>query len=174
MQLRTLTFTLLLCTLVACARAEAQTCLSESEIPSTTPSSRFLVHGDATVTDIATGLMWALCPEGLSGAGCASGNAATFTWEGALIQAQDSGLAGYTDWRLPNVRELSSLFEEQCYNPAINLAVFPNTPASGFWSASPGALSSSFAWFAEFWVGSADHYNGRSAGHHVRLVRSGQ
>jgi len=174
MHLRPLTIALL-CTFVACAGAEAQTCRSENEIPSTTPTRRFLVHGDATVTDTATGLMWARCPEGLSGASCDSGNAATFTWEGALVRARDSSLAGYTDWRLPNVKELSSLFEEQCYNPAINLAVFPNTPASlGFWSASPGALSPSFAWFAEFGFGSADHYDGRSDGNHVRLVRSGQ
>ena len=163
----------LLFTLLTCAQAAAQTCRTETEVPSTTPAGRFLVHGNGTVTDTATGLIWAQCAEGLSGSACTEGTAATFTWADALIRARDSTHAGYTDWRLPNVKELSSIVEERCYDPAINLAVFPNTPSSYFWSASPYGRSSDNAWNVYFYDGYASYY-GRSYDNHVRLVRSGQ
>ena len=172
MSLCHLPFALLLI-LAGCAQNAVQTCRTETAMPSTTPADRFLMHGNGTVTDTATGLMWAQCAEGLSGSACTVGMATTLTWEAALIRARDSGLAGYTDWRLPNIKELSSIVEERCSNPHINLAVFPNTPASFFWSASPEANSSYEAWSVRFYNGYAS--NGyRYAGYHVRLVRSGQ
>ena len=174
MMLRLL-FLAMLLTLAAVSPVLAQTCRTETEVPSTTPASRFQDNGDATVTDQSTGLMWARCPEGLSGSACADGTAFPFTWEAALIRARDSGLAGYTDWRLPNIKELSSIVEERCAVPAINLAVFPNTPASEFWSASPSAAWSDYAWYVSFYDGYAyDDGYGRSSNDHVRLVRSGQ
>ena len=166
-------FLAMLLTLTAVSPVLAQTCRTETEVPSTTPASRFHDNGDATVTDQSTGLMWARCPEGLSGSACADGTVANFTWEAALIRARDSSLAGYTDWRLPNIKELSSLVEERCYDPAINLAVFPNTPSSYFWSASPSADSSNFTWIVGFMNGGAD-YRSRYNYSQVRLVRSGQ
>ena len=166
-------FIAVLLSLAAGSPAAAQTCQSETSVPSTTPDDRFLMHGNGTVTDTATDLMWAQCAEGLSGSACTVGMATTLTWEAALIRARDSGLAGYTDWRLPNLKELFSLVEERCVNPAINLAVFPNTPASYFWSASPSADSSHFAWIVGFMNGGAD-YGSRYSYSQVRLVRSGQ
>ena len=150
-------FIAVLLTLAAGSPAEAQTCRTETEVPSTTPASRFLKHGNGTVTDTVSGLMWAQCAEGLSGSACTVGEAANFTWEEALIRARDSVLAGYTDWRLPNLKELFSMVEERCVDPAINLAVFPNTPASYFWSASPSADSSNFTWIVGFMNGGADY-----------------
>ena len=176
MNLRHLPLALLLI-LATCAPAPTQAwsqgCASETGVPSTTPAARFLMHGNGTVTDTATGLMWAQCAEGTSGSACTDGMVATFTWEEALIRARDSVLAGYTDWRLPNLKELFSMVEERCVDPAINLAVFPNTPASYFWSASPSADSSNFTWIVGFMNGGAD-YRSRYNYSQVRLVRSGQ
>ena len=173
MLLRHLCF-VLLCFFAACAHSAAQDCKSEAEIPSTTPAGRFLNHGDGTVTDTATGLMWTHCPDGLSGMGCATGTVATFTWEEALTRARDSDLAGYTDWRLPNVKELISIVEERCTGPAINLAVFPNTPLAAFRSTSPYGYSSSNAWYVHFSYGSTGAGGGRASRYPLRLVRSGQ
>ena len=171
-------FIAVLLTLAAGSPAEAQTCRTETEVPSTTPASRFLKHGNGTVTDTVSGLMWAQCAEGLSGSACTVGMATTLTWEAALIRARDSGLAGYTDWRLPNIKELSSIVEERCGIPAINLAVFPapdpSTLTGSFWSASGVASSPQFAWSVRFLDGFTAasirdfHYE------RVRLVRSGQ
>lgn len=111
------------------------------------PAARFTVDAaGATVTDQATGLIWKRCSEGLSGANCASGAAASLSWQAAL------GTAG-AGWRLPNRNELASLLERQCSNPAINASVFPGTPAQSFWSASPYARDGAWAWYVDFNAG---------------------
>ncbi len=60
----------------------------------------FVVNGDGTITDEATGLMWARDDDG-------SG----MNWQDALSYAEMSELAEYDDWRLPNVKELQSLLD---------------------------------------------------------------
>lgn len=150
----------------------AQTCRSESEIPASTPTGRFTDHGDGTVTDSVTGLMWAKCAEGLSGSDCAVGGATSLNWQVALDLASVSTLAGHSDWRLPNVKELRSIVENQCSNPAINLFVFPHTPTSYFVSASPSSLR---VWVVSFQYGeSSKTTQYRTNLEHVRLVRSVQ
>jgi hypothetical protein len=62
--------------------------------------NEFEDNGDGTVTDIATGLMWAQADSG-------SG----MDWENALAFAEGSELAGHSDWRLPNTKELQSLLD---------------------------------------------------------------
>ncbi|MBT4549899.1 MAG: DUF1566 domain-containing protein, partial [Gammaproteobacteria bacterium] len=132
------TFTLLFCALPFLTHA-AQSC--NSAIPRSAPDSRYIDHGDRTVTDSETGLMWKQCSEGLSDSGCVSGAIETFNWQEAMARAESinsgAGFAGYTDWRVPDIKELASLVEIACYSPAINETLFPATPASGFWSASP-------------------------------------
>jgi hypothetical protein len=154
-----------------CAAVAAQTC--RTDMTPTAPDSRFTDHGDGTVSDAATGLLWKQCAEGLSGAGCASGAAASFTWQNALHQAADTDFAGRTDWRLPNKNELESLVERRCYNPAINATFFPNTPSSLFWSASPYASNPYDAWSVYFYDGYVGYFYKYGAGS-VRLVRGGQ
>jgi hypothetical protein len=149
-----------------------QLCLGENQSPSTTPTSRFTDHGDGTVTDTGTGLMWAKCPLGWSGATCAAGVLQSLNWGSALQSAEASTLAGYTDWRLPNVKELGSIVELRCGNPASNLAVFPNTPNTEIWSSSPSAANTGTAWTVQFITGDSQSVYGRNELHAVRLVRS--
>ena len=154
----------------------AQVCKTDS-IPATTPNSQLTDNGNGTVTDSKTRLMWKQCSEGLSGTGCVAGVAQTFSWQGALQQAQivnnSGGFAGFTDWRLPNIKELSSITENQCYAPAINLTHFPNTPSSYFWSASPNVDYGDSAWGVGFNDGD-DSWDNKDSAFQVRLVRSGQ
>ena len=63
------------------------------------PSPRFTDNGDGTITDNMTGLMWEQDPDE---------NAKT--WADALTYAAGSALGGYSDWRVPNVLEMASLF----------------------------------------------------------------
>ena len=125
------------------------------------------------MTDNATGLMWKQCAEGLSGAGCGSGQLQTFTWPGALQQAQGASFASHSDWRLPNVKELASLVEKRCSSPAINATLFPTTPSAWFWSSSPFASYSDNAWIVNFYHGLVNDDN-RNNYNSVRLVRGGQ
>lgn len=107
-------------------------------IPSSTPTDRFTVNNNGTVSDTATGLMWKRCAEGQSGSSCA-GAPSSFSWQDALLlqSGNQESFAGFNDWRLPNVKELLSLVEVRCFDPAINLAVFQNASSSIFWSNSP-------------------------------------
>ena len=152
--------------------AIAQTCQTTS-IPATTPTNRFTDNKNGTVSDTKTGLMWKKCSEGQSGSTC-EGSAATYNWQQALQQAQTvnngGGFAGHSDWRVPNVKELLSIVEEQCVEPAINLTVFPNTPNSAFWSSSPSAYYSDNAWYVAAANGNANG-NDKGSGRYVRLVR---
>ena len=146
----------------------------QNNLPPSNPNAVYQDHGNGTVTDTRTGLMWQQCSEGQSWSpGTCSGSASGFTWSQALARAEAATFAGHADWRVPNVKELSSLVEECRINPAINHALFPNTPSSYFWSASPNADTSSFAWGVYFLHGYA-YYNPRSNDGHVRLVRGGQ
>jgi hypothetical protein len=112
-------------------------------------------------------------PPGQGSPDCATGTANVYDWQQALEAPDGYSFAGYSDWRLPNIKELSSIIEQRCYNPAINLSVFPATPGSYFWSSSPDADGSEVAWNVDFGYGYADN-NLRNFNLHVRLVRSGQ
>jgi hypothetical protein len=60
----------------------------------------FRENNDGTITDHATGLMWQEADS------CKGLN-----WEQALAYAANSKLAGHSDWRLPNAKELQSIVD---------------------------------------------------------------
>lgn len=82
-------------------------------------------------------------------------------------------LCGFTDWRMPTVKELEGISDLNRMNPAIDPDYFMITPSSDFWSGSPYAGSSNDAWYVNFGSGYA-YFNLRSDTLHVRLVRGGQ
>ncbi len=55
-------------------------------------------NGNGTVTDNATGLMW-----------MQKDNGTAISWEDALTFAENYTYAGYSDWRLPHIKELQSI-----------------------------------------------------------------
>lgn len=141
-------------------------------VPANTPNSRFTVNADNTVTDLATGLMWQRCTIGQSGTDCSGGRKTYMQWNIALETAENDTTAGYSDWRLPNIKELTSIIERRCYEPAINLDIFPNTPTAGlYWSSSPFAQSNISVWIAYSEYGYDYEANKRDY-NVVRLVRS--
>lgn len=174
------TYFLLLCCILPAAGVHAAQICKQNSISASTPDSQLVDNGDGTITDSKTGLMWKKCVEGRSGSNCESGTADSFTWQLALqkpnIVNNSGGFAGHADWRLPNITELLSIVEEQCYDPAINLNRFSNTPSSGFWSGSPSADDSDSAWYVSFSYGLSyiSSRDGRYTSYAVRLVRGGQ
>jgi hypothetical protein len=132
----------------------------------------FVDNGDGTVTQTNTGLMWAKCSEGQTGSDCSGGSESTMAWDVALTTANNSSLASYSDWRLPNVTELTSLLEDYRVDPSINNTVFPNTPSDWFWSGSP-CVSSSYTWNVYFWDGHVEE-SSRDFFSHIRFVRGGE
>jgi len=57
-------------------------------------------NGDGTITDASTGLMW-----------MQDDNDEGVLWEDALSYAEDNEFAGYSDWRLPDAKELQSIVD---------------------------------------------------------------
>lgn len=153
---------------------QAVTC-TDATIPPTNPDNAYTDHGDGTVTDTRSGLMWQRCSAGQSwnGSTC-TGGATSHTWDAALAQASNSRVGSYDDWRLPNVNELVSLVERCRINPSINDTVFPATSSSLFWSGSPNASNSLNAWHVYFDHGYSSYDGGSVDGFLVRLVRGGQ
>ncbi len=149
----------------------AQTC--QNYIPNEWEDSRYTDNGDGTVTDNETTLMWEKCTQGLSGNDCSIGTGGRHDWKEALQLVNNYSFASHNDWRLPNIKELSSLVARRCSDPSINESAFPNTSASYFLSSSPSASNSSNVWQLHFGEGFA-HSDSRDLKNFVRLVRSGQ
>jgi hypothetical protein len=162
----------------------------------TTPSSGATPH--PCVRDNVTGLVWEVktADSGLrdqnwgytwydsnpatngGDAGTASGTtncktAGRCDTEKYVADVNATQLCGYTDWRMPTVKELVSIVDYSRVNSSIDPTYFPNTPASSFRSASAYASVSSSAWVVVFNFGYADAY-GKRYGYQVRLVRAGQ
>jgi hypothetical protein len=164
-----------------CAAAAQSSSTIESE-----SADRYIDHGDGTITDTETGLMWKRCLEGLSGVNCEEGEIERYTWDEAVKRFKDVAYAGYTDWRLPTIDELKTLVHcskgvnkkngwcnKGSEKPTINQQDFPNTKALRVWSGSPYAYLSDYAWYVYF----SNGYSGassRSYRYAVRLVRGGQ
>lgn len=117
----------------------------------------FTDHGDSTVTDNVTGLMWQRTEGGQK------------AWEDALVYCETLDLAGYDDWRLPNIKELESLTDDTRSGPAID-PLFPNVTASEYWSSTSFAGGTSDAWDVYFDSGYVSH-NLKTSSFFVRCVR---
>ncbi|MDO9225379.1 MAG: DUF1566 domain-containing protein [Pseudomonadota bacterium] len=122
----------------------------------TPPASRYTAHGDGTLSDHQTGLMWRVCSEGLSGSTCATGAVQSYTWQAALqrvgtVNADPAGLGlAHADWRLPNRNELGSIID-MARNPAIDTTTrFPGVQANSHWTSTPVAQLPGNAWAVDF------------------------
>ncbi len=128
------------------------------------PSPRFTDNEDGTVTDNLTGLIW------LKDASCegAMSWSDALTWSNSLYDGctdcggtnNDCGLtdsSGAGDWRVPNLKELSSLIDYGAYAPALPSGhPFTGVISGGgayYWS-STSYRSPSNAWYVH--VGSGD------------------
>ena len=108
-------------------------------------------------------------------------------WNKLVDAANSEQLCGFSDWRVPDLYELASLVRcrggryrnlaKGCsgsyQRPTIDTDYFPNAKSSWYWSASPNANGSGYAWLLNFSSGYDDDYI-RYNNNHVRLVRSGQ
>jgi hypothetical protein len=93
---------------------------------------RFIDHQDGTVTDTCTGLVWQQSPGDLDGDGELT-DTDRLSWCESLGHADSLSLAGHDDWRLPSVRELTSLFDDGGWRPAV-APVFELPRASRDWA----------------------------------------
>lgn len=112
-----------------------------------------------TVTDRITQLVWQKQDGGTTAA-----------WEDAITLCEGLSLGGYSDWRLPNVKELRSIVDSGTYAPATYTRYFPNTRSDSYWSSTTSVENPDAAWRVNFWHGEVDSsYKGNAF--FVRCVR---
>ncbi|MDQ7830795.1 MAG: DUF1566 domain-containing protein [Desulfovibrionaceae bacterium] len=119
-------------------------------------------NNGATITDLVTGLIWQQADDGVAR-----------TWHEAATYCQDLDVGGYTDWRLPLIKELLSIVDAGRSAPAINPVFTSSSSSDIYWSATEYASSSGYAWGVNFYAG-ASVYNAKTlGGSKVRCVRGG-
>jgi alpha-tubulin suppressor-like RCC1 family protein len=131
-----------------------------------------MTAGSQEVTDQVTGLVWRRCAEGMvfNGLAC-TGTATGMTHESALA-VFGPGPSASSVWRLPNIKELSSIADRRFHDPAVDPAVFPDYQSGGFWSSTPYVTAPGSAEIVDFIDGGVT-YLFRSSTASVRLVRDG-
>lgn len=157
----------------------AEQACDTSVYPASTPASHFEDHGDGTVTDLQSKLMWMRCSAGQtwSGTDCV-GEAVDLDWRAAQAAADEvnrRGTAFYKDWRVPRIPELATITERQCETPRINLALFPHTPAGFYWTASTRPVKeAATSAFALSFGADGVRFEDKGEANLVRLVRNAQ
>ncbi|MDA2918591.1 DUF1566 domain-containing protein [Desulfobacterota bacterium AH_259_B03_O07] len=150
-------------------------------------SERFVDNGDGTVTDNMTGLMW---EKKVAGSGCLhcvddvlGWNTSMSDWISEVNGPTDdstgstqSGLGGFTDWRIPTLAELLTILdlsEGMCgpgTGPCIN-PIFGPTIETGYWTSTTLASNASNVWGVNFFIGGVAEFS-KSFGDNVRAVRT--
>jgi len=127
-------------------------------------AANWISNKNGTVIDKFSGLVWQQDT---------GNNGQPMMWKEALTYCESLNLAGYTDWRLPNIKELTSILDLTKIDPAINTEYFPYTRSTFYWSSTNFA---DCAWYATF----GDGYSGndknsvKSNKYYVRCVRGGR
>ncbi len=126
------------------------------------PASHFTDNGDGTISDHYTGLVWQKiqAPNAMS-------------WEAALVYSQGMVLAGTSDWRLPDIKELQSINDVSLAMPSFNHIYFPNVVSGNYWSSTTMQNTASKAWDLNVDYGIVS-YNDKTILEKVLLVRGGQ
>ena len=123
-------------------------------------NASYIDNGDGTITDTGTGLMWQK-----------NTSSSTQTWQGALSSCVSLNTGGFTNWHLPNKKELESIVDYTKNLPAIN-SIF-NTNNAEYWTSTTSAGVPSVAWTVNFGDGRSLHgFEYKTIGFYVRCVRT--
>ena len=128
------------------------------------PVPRFTDNGNGTVTDNLTGLIWTKDASASVAGVCSIGQK---TWQEALAYVKclnDTHYLNYSDWRLPNRKEINSLRDYSHSSPELPAGYpFSNVTSSGYWTSTSYTDDMSRAYGANLDFG-YDNFGGCGAG----------
>jgi hypothetical protein len=133
-------------------------------------------HSNNCVLDKATGLMWTRYASASLGPAF-DGKLPWTTAAGEGIfafadAANLAALAGFTDWRVPNISELLSLEDNEVPNSLPDPIAFPSWPSAYIWSSSTRISGASHGRILNSLFGEAS-YDAKTATYFTTLVRGG-
>ncbi|MCV2365188.1 DUF1566 domain-containing protein [Paucibacter sp. DJ1R-11] len=167
------------CAAFACMPAGAS---QQCEGPLKRDARDFSAVGDGSqIYDKRSHLIWMRCVEDQTwnGSMCVANDPEAVNPGPRLTFQQAKALAvskstSEEHWRVPSRKELLTLREPNCYNPSLNLTLFPTKPAwssdGAFWTSTPEGKGVSLVSA----IGSSDAWATTDEGstNHVRLVRT--
>jgi len=157
MQLKSILAVLLIFIFAPCGTAVCQT---KAPAQTAAASDAFKDNGDGTVTDKNMGLMWQKDDDGRQR-----------NWDDSRNYCNSLSLGGHSDWRLPTLHELTSLWKTAASQAEIRKRYFPSMKSSEvlypgivapYWSSNSGGSnvlpdsSPDEAGFVNFSDGSVD------------------
>lgn len=147
----------------------------------------FVNNGDGTITDLTTQLMWEVKDD----SGGVHDKDAASTWDAALTfvrSLNSSSFAGYSDWRLPNVKELQTIVDFGRSTPSIDpkfntvcaegctittCSCTASTPIpAAYWTSTTIDRNHPGAWYVDF-VDGVTNGAFKNESWYVRAVRGG-
>jgi hypothetical protein len=123
-------------------------------------SRSYMDNADETITDNLTKLMWQQLDDNTQR-----------SWAAAASYCSSLSLAGHSDWRLPNVKELMSFIDYEAYYPSINETYFPNTTPGAYWSADSYSDGNLNSWGVDFSSFPSSAYYDKNSNLYTRCVR---
>jgi hypothetical protein len=120
------------------------------------PAQRFTDLGNGTVRDNLTGLIWTANANTPGPAVCSPGSGKIIYDAYFYIQClNDTMYLGYTDWRMPNRKELESLIDHSTFSPALPQG-HPFGVVSGYyWTSDTNVDLCSMGWAVDMNAGLA-------------------
>lgn len=120
-------------------------------------TSRFINISVDQIKDYGTQLIWQTRPDKRK-----------MTFEDARRYCKNLLIDGMDQWRLPGIKELSTIVDEKSYNPSVYH--YFKAESHFYWSATDNVADTSYAWLVNF-SDSHIHSFSKTAQFHVRCVR---
>src|SRR6185369_6354906 len=152
-------------------------------------TNQFIDNGNGTITDTRSTLTWEKLSDDSDP--LHDYDNATYQWSGAynkILQLNNSAFAGHTDWRLPNIRELTTLLDFSATNVGGAPNTFPIfnsgcasgctplacscTKSASYWTSTTTQPSPQNAWYISFQNGQTTNTT-KTVYQYVRAVRGG-
>jgi hypothetical protein len=123
--------------------------------------NEYTSNDDNTITDSASGLMWSTDDNGVG-----------IEWEDALEYAENAELAGYTDWRLPNVKELQGIVDYS-YSPTATSSSNNGPAINPIFNCTPIINEAGNDDYGYYWTGTSAHFTSGEAYYYAWYVAFG-